>query len=348
MNLYPLITQHVIANLNNAYAQIVAHQHRDIAYVQDLIAYNQIMTNIIPAALLAADGPINININAGGAITVADIVTLNNAFQIMLAKSRAAAAVGGQPRSPAQSFQDVMVNLNAYIQTQAILPNLITPRPGNIPRLQAMYARCSQADKVMIDALAATIPAGYPDRATVIACLQMPAPGPGMVKTANLTQMCYQFNCMRICVLANLTQAQAREAMLLIATSSRHVPITDVYFRLIAARNPNVNAILGHLHQGNLTLHDHFHLVSIQRFVRGCTLLFEGVSHLSVLRVNRPNDEKLHLMSEILRISPPTPNIGTTSQGEHIFHMFLVATDNVQLYRANITNALQDLHVVIV
>ena len=56
--------------------------------------------------------------------------------------------------------------------------------------------------------------------------------------------------------------------------------------------------------------------------------MYEGVSHLSVLRVNRPNDEKLHLMSEILRLSPPTPNFGTTSQGEHMFHMFLVATDH--------------------
>ena len=76
--------------------------------------------------------------------------------------------------------------------------------------------------------------------------------------------------------------------------------------------------------------------------------MYEGVSHLSVLRVNRPNDEKLHLMSEILRLSPPTSNLGTTSQGEHMFHTFLVATDNVQLYRANITNALHDMNVNIV
>ena len=328
MNLYTLITQNIINDLNNAYAQIIAHQHRDMAYVQDLRAYNQIMTNIIPAGLVASDGPINITINSGGAITAADIGTLNDAFQLMLAKSKAANVGGGQPRNPAQSFQDVMANLNAYIQTQAILPNLITPRPGNIPPLQAMYASCSMADRMTIDALGATIPAGHYSRADVIACLQMPAPGPGMIRTANLTQMCYQFNCMRICVEANLTQAQERAVMFLIATSSCHFAVTDIYFRLIAARNPNVAAILGQLNQGNLTLYDHPHLVSIQRFVRGCTLMYEGLSHLSVLRVNRPNDEKLHLMSEILRLSPPTPNLGTTSQGEHMFHMFLVATDH--------------------
>ena len=76
--------------------------------------------------------------------------------------------------------------------------------------------------------------------------------------------------------------------------------------------------------------------------------MYEGNSHLIVLRVNRPNNEILHLMSEILRLSPPTPNLGTNSQGEHMFHTLLVATDNVQLYRANIPNALQDLNVNIV
>ena len=228
--------------------------------MQDLIAYNTIMNNIIPIALIANDGPININRRMGGAITAADIVTLNNAFQLMLAKARAAAAGAAAPRDPVRSFQD-MSNLAAYVQTRVMLQNLFAPRPGNIPRLQAMYASCSAADRQRVDALAQTAPAGFPGRAAILACFQLPAPGPGMVRTANLTQMCYQFNCLRIGIEAGLTLAQARAAMQLVATTPRHVAVTDNYFRLVAARNPDIAAILGNLNGGNLTLYDQPHLV---------------------------------------------------------------------------------------
>ena len=348
LNLYGQITQQVVNDLQNAYNAIAAHTTRDQAFVNDLHAYNDIMLNIIPANLIAGDGPININITAGGAVTANDIITLNDAFRDMLAKARAAAAGGGQPRNPAQSFQTIMGTLRAYIATQAISDNLINQRPGNVPRLQAMYASCNPADKIIIDNLANTIPNGWYRRQDVLDALQDPAPGPGLITTANLTQMCYQFNCMRICQMANLTRARATAAMQMISNATRHVPVTNNFFRLIAARNPDLAAIMGQLTLRNLNLHDHPHLLSIQRFVRGCTLLFEGVSHLSVLRINRPLADKLHLMSEILRLSPPSPNQGTTTQGEHMFHMYLVAQDNVQLFRVNITNALQDLHVVIV